>query len=384
VFPVIAALALAAASADVPRKPSHASPVRGSLQGLIRGDDYPPEALRTNAQGKVGILIRVGREGAVADCIVEQSSGSAILDARTCEIVRERGKFTAARDRHGRSVASEIRTGITWRIEDSQARSMTGSIAGLISSDDYPPQALDRNEQGTVGVLIQVDATGAVSGCTVEESSGFEVLDAQTCRLVQMRAKYRPATDAGGKPVASQARARITWRIGDDWVPTDPWSTRVILNFASRGQSPSCRYEVDGAMTPAPGEKPVGCPPEFEAAIPQIPAFGIGKALAVMETRFTPDGAWAPALPAGDVLVAREIVTLQINEAGKVTSCKITEQRGPVLPGSGCDEITQKTYRPRPGGDGKYAPFEATMTFSLYSHVEKLASASGIGGSPAN
>jgi TonB family protein len=261
---------------------------------------------------------------------------------------------------------------------------MTGSIAGLISSDDYPPQALDRNEQGTVGVLIQVDATGAVSGCTVEESSGFEVLDAQTCRLVQMRAKYRPATDAGGKPVASQARARITWRIGDDWVPTDPWSTRIILNFASGGHSPSCRYEADGAMTPAPGEKPAGCPPEFEAAIPKIPALGIGKALVVMETRFTPSGSWAPALPAGDVLVAREIVTLEINEAGKVTSCKMTEQSGPVLPGNRCDEITQKTYRPRPGGDGKYAPFEATMTFSLYSHVEKLASASGIGGSPAN
>ena len=49
----------------------------------------------------------------------------------------------------------------------SQARSLTGSLQGLISSDDYPPSALDNNEQGSVQVSLTVGPSGRVTGCSV-------------------------------------------------------------------------------------------------------------------------------------------------------------------------------------------------------------------------
>src|SRR3954470_11854238 len=48
----------------------------------------------------------------------------------------------------------------------SQARSLTGSLQGLISGDDYPPSALDNNEQGSVQVSLTIGPNGRVTGCS--------------------------------------------------------------------------------------------------------------------------------------------------------------------------------------------------------------------------
>ena len=87
------------------------------------------------------------------------------------------------------------------------------NLAGLISMDDYPAEALRRGEQGTVRVEISVDAAGHASGCRVAMSSGSALLDDTTCSLLTARARFKPARDARGRPVPDVYRQAITWRI---------------------------------------------------------------------------------------------------------------------------------------------------------------------------
>jgi protein TonB len=83
--------------------------------------------------------------------------------------------------------------------------------AGAITPRDYPPGARKAGARGSVTVRFTVGADGRARGCAVAISSGREDLDATTCRLIEVRFRYRPARDAAGRAVAD-ARA---WR--QDW-----------------------------------------------------------------------------------------------------------------------------------------------------------------------
>lgn len=96
----------------------------------------------------------------------------------------------------------------------SQARSLTGSLQGLFSNDDYPPSALDNNEQGTVTVTLTIGPSGRVTGCS-PAGSASSTLKQTTCRIVTARARFSPAQDENGNPTSSTYSQSITWRIAD-------------------------------------------------------------------------------------------------------------------------------------------------------------------------
>jgi len=95
----------------------------------------------------------------------------------------------------------------------AEPKSLVGSLQGLISAEDYPPSALDNNEQGTVSVTLTVGPSGRVTGCS--PSGGPSSLQSVTCRLLTSRARFSPAQDGSGNPITSTTSARITWRIAD-------------------------------------------------------------------------------------------------------------------------------------------------------------------------
>ena len=97
----------------------------------------------------------------------------------------------------------------------SQAKSLVGNLQGVFSNDDYPPSALDNNEQGSVGVVLTVGSSGRVTGCSVSKSSGSRTLDSTTCRILSSRARFSPAQDANGNPMTSTYSQTITWRIAE-------------------------------------------------------------------------------------------------------------------------------------------------------------------------
>lgn len=84
-----------------------------------------------------------------------------------------------------------------------------------ITNDDYPPEALRNNWQGSVRIEWTIDEVGLVRDCKVIESSGYAVLDEAACNLVMRRARYWPSLDKNGAPVPSQGRRRVIWRLAD-------------------------------------------------------------------------------------------------------------------------------------------------------------------------
>ena len=84
----------------------------------------------------------------------------------------------------------------------------------LFSYDDYPAEALQKNEQGTVQAELTIDPDGRVTACKVVRSSNSTALDTATCNIMMRRAKFTPARDANGNPtVDTYLTPPVTWRI---------------------------------------------------------------------------------------------------------------------------------------------------------------------------
>lgn len=83
-------------------------------------------------------------------------------------------------------------------------------ISGSFDYSDHPDRGrTDATE--TVGVRFLVDTSGRVRDCAVTRSSGNARVDATTCRLIEQRFRYRPATDAGGDAAASVVSTVFSW-----------------------------------------------------------------------------------------------------------------------------------------------------------------------------
>ncbi len=87
-------------------------------------------------------------------------------------------------------------------------------IAGEITPRDVPRHLREAGIGGTVGFVFTVGVNGRVTRCVVTHSSGVPELDALTCRLVQQRFLYRPATDRFGRPVSDEVEGE------QEWIPT--------------------------------------------------------------------------------------------------------------------------------------------------------------------
>jgi TonB family protein len=87
----------------------------------------------------------------------------------------------------------------------------------LFSYDDYPAEALKKNEQGTVQAELTIGSDGRVRACKVIRSSNSESLDTATCNIMMRRARFKPARDAHGNPTEdTYTTPPITWKIVEE------------------------------------------------------------------------------------------------------------------------------------------------------------------------
>jgi len=84
-------------------------------------------------------------------------------------------------------------------------------LSGDITPQDYPHHLAKAGIGGTVRMLGTVQTNGRVTNCRVIRSSGVSELDGLTCRLIEQRFVYRPATDRNGRPVTDQVEIEWTW-----------------------------------------------------------------------------------------------------------------------------------------------------------------------------
>jgi TonB family protein len=103
-----------------------------------------------------------------------------------------------------------------WNVKEDAAVSggdATGSLAGIFSSEDYPAVALDKDQTGVVAFALLIDEQGKVADCTVIATSGAASLDAKSCGIIKVRAKFSPARGPNGQPIKSAFTGRVRWLI---------------------------------------------------------------------------------------------------------------------------------------------------------------------------
>lgn len=81
-----------------------------------------------------------------------------------------------------------------------------------LSRSDYRRLTAGRMPQGSAGLAIGVDASGRVSSCRVEHSSGDAVIDAGLCPLVSVELRFDPARNSSGQPIPYFTHYLATWR----------------------------------------------------------------------------------------------------------------------------------------------------------------------------
>lgn len=219
------------------------------------------------------------------------------------------------------------------------------NLISLFSADDYPLEALRKDEEGIVAVVLRIGSAGEVTDCVVSSSSGSPSLDLQTCRLLWRRARFQPARDDKGQAVESAFTQRIKWRLPEpEPLPINPWSMRVTIEFVKDGGVLSC--QVDTQNMP---ESQSDC--NFflqlsDRSLAQLRADAGGERRKVMfETQFSrATKIVEPIAPAGTRIFAREVSRLTIDASGKPLRCEVIKTEGQRSPVEGCDDLLEGRY----------------------------------------
>ena len=116
VIPEPAAITIPPAEPAAPPKARKVEPARAkaNLASYVSDEDYPPNAIRNEEQGTTRFRLGVGPDGKVTECSVTGSSGSSALDSATCRLMKQRAKFTPARNSDGESTSDTVASAIRW------------------------------------------------------------------------------------------------------------------------------------------------------------------------------------------------------------------------------------------------------------------------------
>lgn len=96
-----------------------------------------------------------------------------------------------------------------WGIDVARHRELSrpvlpvGNPAKWLDSGDYPRAMLARSQPGIVRFRLSVGADGKPTACHIQRSTNSEGFDDAVCKGVMRRARFEPALDKEGRPIAS-------------------------------------------------------------------------------------------------------------------------------------------------------------------------------------
>ncbi len=88
-----------------------------------------------------------------------------------------------------------------------------GQPANWARTDDYPLGMLNRAQSAVVSFRANVDATGKVTDCVVQQATMPPEIGIRTCNLIMKRASFNPSRDKNGNPVPDFYVSRVHWII---------------------------------------------------------------------------------------------------------------------------------------------------------------------------
>lgn len=203
-------LGLASTVAAAAAQPAVRARSGQALATYFTDEDYPPDAIRSGAEGAVAFRLGVGPDGRPSHCTVTVSSGSQSLDSTTCRLLMERPRFAPARDSAGKAVADEVAGRIVWKLgEDRMDRPeaaltlwglcVLGEAAKLALSD-LPEAEIARRSYPPCAALEAVAAREAgqppLEAQRATMAQGFEELVFKARAILKAPAR----TGAGEQP----------------------------------------------------------------------------------------------------------------------------------------------------------------------------------------
>lgn len=130
-----------------------------------------------------------------------------------------------------------------------------------VTTNDYPAAALREEREGMVGFSLTIGPNGRVGACSITSSSGSADLDLAACTLITQRARFTPAINEKGKPMAGRYANRVRWQIPSKgrnvaWNVPIPKQGQVNLTFIvdENGKPTNCTISgspmIESAKTP--------------------------------------------------------------------------------------------------------------------------------------
>lgn len=146
---------------------------------------YPEMSVMTKEEGNTLLTVSIGTDGVPTDVAIKTSSGSIRLDQAAIDHVKANWRWSAPVVNCQPALARTA-VSIRWSLQQSDTAAMQAAPPTIImQAKDYPPEALAKHEQGTVGLTIYVLTTGQVVMARVFQSSGFPDLDAKSQEMVK-------------------------------------------------------------------------------------------------------------------------------------------------------------------------------------------------------
>ncbi|WOE74963.1 energy transducer TonB [Alterisphingorhabdus coralli] len=167
-------------------------PVDGSFDYIIRQSDYPLSSWVADEEGQVRYELAIDADGNITGCTIIESSGFPALDNKSCEIVTERAKFTAASDEDGKPISDVYAGRLYWRKREP-----------------------DIDGNFTIHVDFMVDEEGRQVECNTIEFSGDipdrirRSFEREPCLGSSGLSEDIPYRDANGNPVAKRVTLKL-------------------------------------------------------------------------------------------------------------------------------------------------------------------------------
>lgn len=155
---------------------------RGNPGNWVKSGDYPIEALRAGVQGVVAFSIAFDTEGRPTQCTITATSGSSVLDRKTCEVLMLRAEFIPGRDAKGAPTGGRYLSRMRWIVPQSGTIPMPAPL---------PTRAI---------VTYRIDADGKPSQCKIERTGNKET-SLNLFNPCNYPVSYPPYRDEKGKPV---------------------------------------------------------------------------------------------------------------------------------------------------------------------------------------
>ncbi|MFT5329356.1 MAG: TonB family protein [Parasphingorhabdus sp.] len=106
-----------------------------------------------------------------------------------------------------------------WGIDVKRHRNLSaltrpdGNPGRWVNTNDYPRGMLAKGKEAIVHFRMSVDDKGDPTACNIQQSTRPKDFDDVVCRSLMKRAKFTPARDQQGKPIASYYRNSVRFRI---------------------------------------------------------------------------------------------------------------------------------------------------------------------------